>query len=354
MNQVWLAPFATRSAWPGMPALAGDLVLVGIPGGIAAFDARTGDARWQAAIWSADKMSFAGNVVTHNGLACIADNFGVGCVDMATGQVRWTRQEDLPTQDGRSAIDATSLYYGTAHYGTANRTSVVARDLATGERRWATAVTSDTTLLSAVFGVAVRGDTVFATTVRWLRPGGTVIVGDLIALSRSTGQELWRYTGPSPSAFQGAPVLAGNLAILNDVQSAGLVAIDLTSRQEVWHTPLRPDGFITAETPPVLVGDTLFTGSRDTRVYAVDVSTGAIRWHVGAQAGSIGNTAVCGRLVLVVPFAGGRLNAVDRITLRAERTTVLQDDQLSGGIAVSGTTAYAMGSRGLYALGCPE
>jgi len=323
------------------------MVLVGLPGGMAAFDARTGNPLWKASIWSADKTSFAGNVVANNGVACIADYFGVGCVEMATGRVHWTRQEDHPTQHGRSAIDATSLYYGTANH------TVVARDLVTGERRWATDVDSGTTLLSRVFGVALRGDTVFATTARVVL-GGKAIVGDLIALSRSTGRELWRHTGPSPSAFQGAPVLAGNLAILNDVQSAGLVAIDLTSRREAWHTPVGTDGFITAETPPVLVGDTLFTGSRDTRVYAVDVRTGALRWHAGAQAGSIGNTAVCGRLVLVVPFAGGRLNAVDRVTLRAERPTVLQGDELSGGIAVSGTTAYAMGARGLYALRCPE
>jgi outer membrane protein assembly factor BamB len=245
------------------------MVLVGITGGIAAFDARTGNSRWKAAIWGGDTASFAGNIVTNNGLACIADYSGVGCVDMATGRVRWTRHEDHPTQDARSAIDATSLYYGAANH------TVVARDLATGERRWATHVDSDTTLLTRVAGVVVRGDTVFATTARRLDHGG---VGDLIALSRRTGQELWRYTGPSPSAFQGAPVLAGNLAILDD--DGSLVAIDLTSRQEVWRTAVRSDGFITAETPPVLGGDTLFTGSRDTRLYAVDVSTRAIRWHV--------------------------------------------------------------------------
>lgn len=350
MNRLWLAPFATPSGWPGVPALDGGtgLVMVGIPGGIAAFDAQTGNSRWKAAIWSADKASFSGNIVTNNGVACIADYFGVGCVDMATGQVRWTRQEDQPTQQAQSAIDATGLYYGTTNH------SVVARDLATGQTRWSIDVDSGTTFLSRVFGVTVRGDTVFATTVRWLDAGGKAIVGDLIALSRTTGQQLWRYTAPSPSGFQGAPVLAGNLAILNDVYSHGLVAIDLTTQREAWHTAVQADGYITAETPPVLIGDTLFSGSTDTQVYALNVVTGAYRWRVGTQAGSIGYTAVCGRLVLVVPFSGGPLSAVDRVRLRADRPTVLQGDELSGGIAVSGTTAYAMGSRGLYALACPE
>jgi hypothetical protein len=103
-----------------------------------------------------------------------------------------------------------------------------------------------------------------------------------------------------------------------------------------------------------LVGDTLFSGSTDTQVYAVNVHTGAYRWRVGTRAGSIGSTAVCGRLVLVVPFSGGPLNAVDRVRLIADRPTVLQGDELTGRIAVSGNTAFATGTRGVYALTCPD
>lgn len=348
MNRLWLAPLPAPAGWPGLPAVDAGMVIVGMQGGMAAFDAQTGSSRWKAAIWSPENASFSGNVVTNNGVACIADYFGVGCVDIGSGKVRWTRQEDQPTQRAQSAIDATTLYYGTRNH------SVIARDLATGQTRWATDVDSGTPFLSRVFGVAVRGDTVFATTVRWRDQSGGNIVGDLIALDRTTGRELWRYTSPSPGGFQGAPVLAGTLAILNDVYRHGLVAVDLTSQREAWHTEVRPDGYINAETPPVLVGDTLFSGSTDTQVYAVDVRSGAYRWRVGTQAGSIGNTAVCGRLVLVVPFSGGPLNAVDRLRLKADRPTVLQGDELTGGIAVSGTTAYATGTRGLYALGCPE
>src|SRR4029077_11796520 len=151
MNRLWLAPLATPSGWPGLPSVdeAGGTVIVGISGGMAAFDAHTGNSRWTAGIWSADKASFSGNVVTDNGLACIADYFGVGCVDLATGQVHWTRQEDQPTQRAQCAIDATGLYYRTTNH------SVVARELATGQTRWTIDVDSGTTLLSRVFGVAV-------------------------------------------------------------------------------------------------------------------------------------------------------------------------------------------------------
>lgn len=293
-------------------------------------------------------MSFAGNISARDGLACIADYFGVGCVEIATGKIRWSAAADQATQDGQSAMDETTLYYGTSEH------TVVARALSNGAVLWSTDVDPGNTFPSRVFGIALRGDTVLAATVRWMTFNGTIIHGDLIALDRTTGRELWRYTAPAKSGFQGAPVLAGNLAILNDTYSHGLVAIDLTTRQVSWRTDVHEDGYITAETPPILVGDTLFSGSTDTQVYALNVHTGAYRWRVGTRAGSIGSTAVCGRLVLVVPFSGGPLSAVDRERLVADRPTVLQGDELTGRIAVSGTTAYATGARGVYALACHE
>ena len=348
MNKLWFTPFSGQNGWPGLPAVDSGAVVVGVIGGMAAFDERTGVPRWRAQVWSGGQMSFAGNISARDGLACIADYFGVGCVEIATGRVRWSAAADQATQDGESAMDGTALYYGTANH------TVVARALTTGEVLWSTDVDPGNTFGSRVFGVSLRGDTVFAATVRWLTFTGGSLVGDLIVLDRATGRELWRYTAPSRSGFQGAPVLADNLAIVNDVESHGLVAIDLTTRQVSWRTDVHEDGYITAERPPVLVGDTLFVGSTDTQVYALHVHTGAYRWRVGTRAGSIGSTAVCGRLVLVVPFSGGPLSAVDRERLLSDRPSILQGDELTGRIAVSGTTAFATGARGVYALACPD
>jgi outer membrane protein assembly factor BamB len=330
-----------------LPAVEAGVVLVGVTGGIGAFDASTGAARWTAQLWSGGQASFAANVTARNGVSCIADYFGIGCVEIATGHVLWSTSVDHPTQDGQSAMDGTALYYGTADH------TVVSRALTTGEVLWTSDVDPRTTFSTRVFGVSIRGDTLFAATVRWLNRAGGILVGDLIALDRANGRELWRYTAASRSGFQGAPVLAGNLAIVNDVYSHGLVAIDLTSRQVAWRTDVHEDGYITAETPPVVVGDTLYSGSTDTQVHALDVHTGAYHWRVGTRAGSIGSTAVCGRLVLVVPVSGGPLNVVDRKRLVSDRPTVLEGDELTGRIAVLGTTAYATGTRGIYALGCP-
>jgi outer membrane protein assembly factor BamB len=348
LKRLWFAPFAAPSAFPGLPAVASGVVVVGSVGGMSAFDAANGGARWNATLWSGNKASFAGNVVARNGVVCLADYFGIGCADIATGHVRWSTEEDHPTQRGESAIDDAALYYGTADH------RVIARELVGGRALWSTDIAPGAQFMSRVFGVSLRGDTLYVATVRWLTLDGGTIVGDLIALDRANGNELWRYTAPSPSGFQGAPLLVGSVAILNDTYSHSLVALEMTSREVAWRTPVRADGYITAETPPVLVGDTLFSGSTDTQVYALDVRTGAYRWRVTTRAGSIGSTAVCGRLVLVLPVAGGALTVVDRAGQVADRPNVLDGDEITSRIAVSGNTAFAAGIRGLHALSCPQ
>ena len=123
MNNLWFTPFSGQNGWPGLPAVDSGVVVVGVVGGMAAFDARTGVPRWRARVWSGEKMSFSGNISARDGLACIADYFGVGCVEIATGNPRWSAAADQASQDGDSAMDGTALYYGTANH------TVVARAL---------------------------------------------------------------------------------------------------------------------------------------------------------------------------------------------------------------------------------
>src|SRR5436305_14880770 len=81
----WFTPFSSPGGWPGLPAVDAGLVVVAGIGGMAAYDAATGQPRWQAQIWNGGQASFAGNIVTGGGLACLADYFGVGCAELGTG-----------------------------------------------------------------------------------------------------------------------------------------------------------------------------------------------------------------------------------------------------------------------------
>lgn len=344
LRRLWHTPL-DHGNWSSLPTVAGGTVILPGRGTLFGLDAETGARRWSATIFTTGQSISAGNVSARNGRACVADLYGSGCVDPVTGHVIWTGPSD--SANGSSDMDDSSLYFGT------RRHTVVSRSVADGSVRWETDIAPNAPFLTRVFGVVVRGDTLYAATVRWLNNNGFQAVGDLIALDRTTGRELWRFTPSETSGFQGPPVLAGNLAIVNDVNAHALRAIDLSTHNQVWVTQVAPDGYITAETSPVVAGDTLFVGSTDTQLHVLDVNTGAYRWRVVTNAGSIGSTALCGRYVVVLPFVGGPPSVIDRETHTARIANVLVDNDLViGRVAVDGTRIYAESYAGVYAFSC--
>ncbi|MDQ3516760.1 MAG: PQQ-binding-like beta-propeller repeat protein, partial [Gemmatimonadota bacterium] len=291
-----------------MPAADAELVFVGTRGGLTALDRRTGTRKWRATLWDPNSKAWT-DVVLANGRVCIADYHGAGCADARTGQVLWSRRVDPRGTTGESALDDFAWYVAT------DSSTVYALDPATGDQIWATNAAPEARYLIRTFGTAVAGDTVYAAMVRWLTEQGGSVVGDLVAMDRKTGRVLFRYTSPGTrGGFQGKPVIAGRLAILNDVYAHALVAVDRFTGQEVWRTEKNESGYITSERPPVLVGDTLFAASTDTQIYAVDVRTGNRIWRAFANHGSLGSLSVCGSILLATDFGAGYVTAMDRAT----------------------------------------
>lgn len=344
----WFAPRQFAFIWGNLPAIHGDVAMVADASGITAFDRRTGAVRWQARLFPEGNGGLAGDVVASDGVACIADLFGgSGCADVATGAAVWTAPPDS-AWSRQNAIDSTALYYGTRDH------RVVARNRGDGSVRWSVDVAPGAPYLTLISGVALRGDVLFATTQRWLSANGFLTTGDLIALDRSTGKELWRFTDPGQhSEFFTAPVFAGELAIVSDLGRHSLRAIDVNTHRQTWEIEPLDDGYVAAERPPVVAGDTIFAGSSDTQVHALDARTGTLLWRVPGTGGSLGSTAACGRLVLAVPWTSGPLIAVDRGTRKVLQPGVLTDgDELFSRIAVDGTEAYVAGLKGMYSFRC--
>ena len=50
---------------------------------------------------------------------------------------------------------------------------------------------------------------------------------------------------------------------------------------------------VSAENPPVVLGDTVFAASSDTQLYALDLRAGTRRWRVVPAGGSLGSLAMC-------------------------------------------------------------
>jgi len=350
LQRLWFTSAQNVAGWPGAAGVAGNSVIFGAYQGMAAFDVESGALRWTAKLWSGNVFAFNKNFAIGDGRACAADQFSTACVDIATGQILWSKAfpVDSSPGDGESAYASNTWFYGARDH------RIHAVDPATGAERWSTDIAPGAVGLTRVFGISVRGDTVYATTVRWLTANSVPLVGDLVALKRQTGEVLWVYTTPGDrGGFQGRALLTDRLAIVNDTYYHGLVAVDLQTGKEVWRTLKDETGFISSESTPVLAGDTVFAASADTQIYAVDAKTGAVLWRVTGDGNALGSVDACPKALIPVEFAGGHAFLIDR-----NSHAVHGIDALPGNVAISSRfsvvddKAFAAGAGGVYAFRC--
>lgn len=321
-----------------------------------AFDVTSGIRKWSAVLWSSGLAPNSRGIAVNDGYACMIDAWATGCVKVATGEVLWSKPFADAEWRGTTALDESTWYAGSSSK-TVDRHRVYAFDVMTGTARWVTDMIPAgqfTDTPTGVLGTVISGDTVYATTVRWLTEQGGSMAGDLVALDRQTGRILWSYTTPPPrGGFQGAAIIYGRLAIMNDVYSHALVAVDRFTGQPVWRTDKNEGGYITSEREPVLVGDTLFAASTDTQVYAVNALTGEVIWRASANRGSLGSLAVCGSQLLVTEFGGGAIVAVDRATHTPRVLSGLEPgDYVKSQIGVLDDVAIFTSQQGVYAYRC--
>ena len=158
---------------------------------------------------------------------------------------------------------------------------------------------------AGVSGPVISGETVYA-------------VGDtaVYALDLASGSQLWsveRASGPlatpavaSPSGGHGPDIL---LYLEGGGKESGLVALDTTTQQQLWSTPLEGDVFAGV----ALDGTLAFVGNDLGKVFAVDIASGDVAWSTLAVKGNIGSIpAVDGGDVLypVVNAGTGELTIV--------------------------------------------
>jgi outer membrane protein assembly factor BamB len=344
--RLWVAPAPDSNAWVGTPIVLGRAVIFAVGEGLAAFDTASGAPLWRAALTTPDRHTYPANIVTRGTVACVIDSPASGCVDGATGRVVWKTPTDTTIESGVASADDNALYYGTRNH------RVVAIRLADGSARWSADVAPDAPFQTFVRGTAVRGDTVYAATRRYLVSNGFKSAGDLVALDARTGKILWKYAPPGDSTqFQTAPVLAGNVAVLTDVLSHGLRAVDLTTHEELWRTPMDASGYVDAQTTPIVLADTVFAASTDQQLYALDLQTGRRLWRVQAADGSLYQVAPCGNQLVVTLYAGGDPHAVNRSTKRQERGRFLDGDFVRS-VGTAGNMAFLVGSGAFYGVRC--
>ncbi|HYW05339.1 MAG TPA: PQQ-binding-like beta-propeller repeat protein [Longimicrobium sp.] len=339
---VWAV--AEASGFHGIPAVDGAHVYVEGDTGLAAFDQATGRKAWEPRLATGGGSQA---VVFRAGRLYSAEVEVVRAYDATTGAVIWSRP--FPSQSGpdfgASAVDDAAVYVGTRDH------RVLALNAANGATLWEVDVGRGWTFPGLVAGVSVSGDTVYAAVKRNLNPNGFEQAAVIVALQRSTGAELWRYqSAGTKSNVISAPVVADSLLVAADLHGNSMFAVDRATGSEVWRV-LGDPSFVGPYGAPAVANGVAYMGSGDTRVHAVDLATGRVKWRSDGTGASIRAVGVCGDRVIV---NNDDIQVLDRrtgkrlgVAMRSSGT-----EFATSGVAVAGGRAFIAGTRKVYAVSC--
>jgi serine/threonine-protein kinase len=335
---------AEASGFGGIPAVDGQRVYVEGDTGLAAFDQGTGRKAWEPRLTTGGGSQA---VVFRAGRLYSAEVEVVRAYDAESGAVVW--EHAFPNQSspdfGALAVDDRAVYVGTRDH------RVLALNVATGATVWDVDVGRGWTFPGLVAGVSVSGDTVYAAVTRNLNPNGFDQAAVIVALQRSTGAELWRYqSAGTKSNVSSPPVVAGSLLVAADRYGNSMFAVDRATGAEVWRVRGEA-GFVGPYGPPPVADGVAYLGSGDTRVHAVDLATGSVKWRSEGTRASIRALGVCGDRVIV---NNDDIQVLDRRTGKLLRVAMRSSDTefATSGVAVAGGRAFIAGSRKVYAVSC--
>jgi outer membrane protein assembly factor BamB len=309
------------------PAISGNLVIFGTGDGkIVARRQGDGTPAWTTAV-SLDPILGARMIVRSN-IVIVPILVETVALDVANGRVvwrysapadtAWERGQTYPGELWRSHIAADSQTVFIPAWGA----SVSAVDVRTGSVRWIwqPSRTASDTAARGVFrsgsqGVAVSGDTVYATAWHFLNADGLASEAWLVALDRATGHELWRLTMPSytSGAFvRGAPVVSGRIVAF-ETAGGHEFGIDRFTAQLAWE--YKPQTQHSTEAETELYDHVVYHDGGDGYIYALRIADGSQLWRATTDL-SLGG-AITNRDMLIterrVTFSDGMtLHVLDR------------------------------------------
>jgi outer membrane protein assembly factor BamB len=227
----------------------------------------------------------------------------LAAIDLRTGEPVWPEAVQLDDVVRIPVTaDETAAYIGdiSGH--------VTAVELASGETRWSEDLAS-----SIAGAVTIDGDRALVAT-----EGEQKTPGAVVALERTSGDELWR-TGQDVirGTLVSPPVVAdGRILVL---EPASVVALDASDGRFLWRTdvvnPLRPTPFspqtILSATAPVSADGMVLVVDATGRAYGLDAETGALRWDQALNDASPLTPPVLTDEHVLVPANSGTLYAVD-------------------------------------------
>lgn len=243
------------------------------PGWLIAFDARTGDERWRAAV-AATGSSSASIGIAHGIVVARGRDQSLQGLDATTGERHWSTP-----LDGFHRVDGTP-----SSVLVTDGTTLKALDRRTGKIQWT--YSSDGQFGSILDVIVATDDT-------------AVVIGNgTRGVDLHDGHQLWdvridqRIFFPSPHS----PLL---IALTPSPGNAGpITAYDVRTLQQVWSVPQQPSGTFDLASPAGYVdGLMLFNisgssgpqGTTQPRIRALDANTGELRWERNGGVSTVGS-----------------------------------------------------------------
>lgn len=302
---------------------------------ISCYDLSTGMKRWMFPV----KASIRNSIAASNNRIFAQDVEGVlYALNAATGKLLWSYQLPAPTlpamNDGLIATEKT-LFAGTGQALCAF--NVIDGTLLWKNKSWkedqgctaTLSLGSNVLIGNAHWGSLYAND---ATTGKLLwsnskfglrnRSASSVIIGEnLYLISKNsffiidihTGRVITRKVLGYNVDVTSSPLVTDK-EIIFGTSERGVVALDRETLEEKWNYKTRPSMIYTSpyvrnplstvETSPVLCGQNVFVGASDGFLYALDKSTGRLKWSYDVGAPIFTTVAVSGNILCVADYAG--------------------------------------------------
>ena len=256
---------------PSQPTLVGgDNVLFAMDtdGQITAFDAKSGDEKWQTNVVTEDDgkdLLIRGGLAYENGTLYVTyGSTAIVALKAADGTEIWRQNKILAPIESPPTVSYGKVFAMTIEG------RLYALDAKTGKRAWVHQGLAEEASLMRATNVAVRNGMLAATYSN----------GELIILRPETGLQLWasditamrkadNYADfPNITAL---PIIDHG-AIIAVSQSGNLVALSAQNGRQFWSVP------VGSTQTPVLTGNAIYMISEKGELVAIKKNTGQIRW----------------------------------------------------------------------------
>jgi outer membrane protein assembly factor BamB len=282
------------------PAVAdGVAYLAGVRGEVAAYELATDHKLWETTL---DAGTSSSPLVIDGTLYIGANDDALYALDITDGRERWRFEvgegSDYTWGPSPSFADGVIFFPCASAKGD---TGLFAIDVASGEDVWQFEPDAP-----GLFTPAVVGGTLYL--------GGNG--GDVYALDIAIGEARWKTT---LSSIWSTPAVTSDLVIVQTM-SGMLAGLDRASGEPRWSVETGASW-----SSPVVAGDTAYVVNNglafEAGLYAVNVRDGSLRWHLKGIGGGSASVAVSGEVLVVATddgvvygVTGSDAEAVDRGT----------------------------------------